>query len=201
MKESDAASVTTFIRLKKEGFVPDRDVILALTADEEGGKSNGVDWLVKNHRDLIDAAFVLNADAGGLNTEKGKPVDLGVEATEKLYADFQLISTNPGGHSSLPKKDNAIYHMADALGKLEAYQFPFELNTVTRGYFEAMAKIETGQVGNDMRAVLKMPLTRLRWLDCQRVHCITPRCGRRAWRRWCRRVMRTTRCRSGRRRM
>lgn len=157
MKESDAASVTTFIRLKREGFIPDRDIILALTADEEGGKSNGVDWLVKNHRDLVDAGFVLNADAGGLNTEKGKPVNLGVEATEKLYADFQLVSTNPGGHSSLPKKDNAIYHLADALGRLEKYQFPFELNVVTRGYFEAMSKIETGQVAADVRGVLKMP--------------------------------------------
>lgn len=157
MKDSDAASVTTFIRLKREGFVPDRDIILALTADEEGGKSNGVDWLIKNHRNLIDAGFVLNADAGGLNTEKGKPVNLGVEATEKLYADFRLVSTNPGGHSSLPKKDNAIYHIADALGRLERYQFPFELNVVTRGYFEAMSKIETGQLSADMQAVLKTP--------------------------------------------
>ena len=157
MKESDAASVTTFIRLKREGFVPYRDIILALTADEEGGKSNGVDWLVKNHRDLVDAGFVLNADAGGLNTEKGKPVNLGVEATEKLYADYQLMATNPGGHSSLPKKDNAIYHLADALGRLEAYQFPFELNAVTRAYFEAMAKVENGPVGEDMLGVLKTP--------------------------------------------
>jgi acetylornithine deacetylase/succinyl-diaminopimelate desuccinylase-like protein len=157
MKESDAASVATFIRLKQEGFVPDRDIILALTADEEGGKSNGVDWLLKNHRELVDAGFVLNADAGGLNTEKGKPVDLGVEATEKLYADYQLVATNPGGHSSLPKKDNAIYHLADALGRLEAYQFPFELNAVTRAYFETMAKIETGPVAGDMLGVLKTP--------------------------------------------
>jgi acetylornithine deacetylase/succinyl-diaminopimelate desuccinylase-like protein len=157
MKESDAASVTTFIRLKREGFVPDRDVILALTADEEGGKSNGVDWLLKNHRELVDAEFVLNADAGGLNTEKGKPVNIGVEATEKLYADYQLSVTNPGGHSSLPKKDNAIYHLADALGRLGAYQFPVELNAVTRGYFEAMAKIQTGQVAADMQSVLKTP--------------------------------------------
>ena len=157
MKESDAASVAAFVRLKREGFVPDRDIILALTADEEGGKSNGVDWLVKNHRQLVDAGFVLNADAGGLNTEKGKPVNLGVEATEKLYADYQLTSTNPGGHSSLPKKDNAIYHLADALGRLEAYQFPFELNAVTRAYFEAMAKIETGQEAGDMLGVLKTP--------------------------------------------
>jgi acetylornithine deacetylase/succinyl-diaminopimelate desuccinylase-like protein len=157
MKESDAASVTTFIRLKREGFVPDRDIILTLTADEEGGKSNGVDWLVKNHRELVDAGFVLNADAGGLNTDKGKPVNIGVEATEKLYADFQLTATNPGGHSSLPTRDNAIYHLADALGRLEKYQFPFELNVVTRGYFEAMSKIETGQLSADMQGVLKTP--------------------------------------------
>jgi acetylornithine deacetylase/succinyl-diaminopimelate desuccinylase-like protein len=157
MKESDAASVATFIRLKKEGFVPDRDVILALTADEEGGKSNGVDWLLKNHRELVDAEFVLNADAGGLNTAKGKPVNLGVEATEKLYADYRLTVTNPGGHSSLPKKENAIYRLADALGRLEKYQFPVELNSVTRGYFEAMSKIETGQLAADMQGVLKTP--------------------------------------------
>jgi acetylornithine deacetylase/succinyl-diaminopimelate desuccinylase-like protein len=157
MKESDAASVTTFIRLKKEGFVPDRDVILALTADEEGGQSNGVDWLLKNHRELVNAGFALNADAGGLNTAKGKPVNLGVEATEKLYADYRLVATNPGGHSSLPKKENAIYQLANALVRLEGYQFPFELNTVTRGYFEAMAKIEGGKVGAEMLAVLKTP--------------------------------------------
>ena len=108
-------------------------------------------------QDLVDAGFVLNADAGGLNTEKGKPVNLGVEATEKLYADFEVASTNPGGHSSLPKKDNAIYHLADALVRLEKYQFPFELNVVTRGYFEAMAKIETGQLSADMQSVLKTP--------------------------------------------
>ncbi len=117
MKESDAASVASFIRLKQEGFVPDRDIILALTADEEGGKSNGVDWLVKNHRELVDAGFVLNADAGGLNTEKGKPINIGVEATEKLYADYQLMATNPGGHSSLPKKDNGDLSSRGCVGK------------------------------------------------------------------------------------
>ena len=157
MKESDAASVTTLIRLKREGFVPDRDIILALTADEEGGKSNGVDWLLKNHRDLVDAGIVLNADAGGLNTDKGKPVNLGVEATEKLYADYQVTVTDSGGHSSLPKKDNAIYHLTDALARLQAYDFPVDLNVVTRGYFEVMAKIEKGQMAADMLGVLKTP--------------------------------------------
>jgi acetylornithine deacetylase/succinyl-diaminopimelate desuccinylase-like protein len=157
MKDSAAALVVSFLRMKREGFVPDRDIILALTADEEGGSSNGVSWLLKNHRDLIDAGFALNPDAGGLNTAKGKPVSLGVEATEKLYADFRLTVTNPGGHSSLPTKDNAIYHLAAALGKLQAYKFPMELNSVTRGYFQAMAKLETGQKAADLRAVLKTP--------------------------------------------
>jgi acetylornithine deacetylase/succinyl-diaminopimelate desuccinylase-like protein len=157
MKEGDAIMVTTLIRLKKEGFVPDRDIILALTADEEGGKSNGVDWLIKNHRDLIDAEFVLNHDGGGLLTDKGKPLFMGVDATEKLYADYQLTVTNPGGHSSLPVPDNAIYHLADALTRLAQYEFPVELNSVTRAYYERMSKAETGQRAEDMKGILKTP--------------------------------------------
>ena len=154
IKEGDAGFVMAFLMLKRQGFVPDRDVILALTADEEGGDKNGVDWLLKNHRELIEAGFALNPDAGGLNTEKGKPVYLGVEATEKLYADFKLTVTNPGGHSSVPGKENAIYQLAAGLGKIGAYQFPFELNSVTRAYFEALAATKTGQVGADMKAIL-----------------------------------------------
>jgi acetylornithine deacetylase/succinyl-diaminopimelate desuccinylase-like protein len=157
MKEADAIAVTDFIRLRKEGFVPNRDIILALTADEEGGQSNGVDWLLKNHRDLIDAEFVLNPDSGGVVTDHGKPQTVEFEATEKLYADYQVLATNPGGHSSLPKPDNAIYHVADALGVLEKSPFPFELNTVTREYFSQMAQIETGQTAADMRAILATP--------------------------------------------
>jgi acetylornithine deacetylase/succinyl-diaminopimelate desuccinylase-like protein len=157
MKVSDAIVVTTFIRFKREGYVPDRDIILALTADEEGGKSNGVDWLLKNHRDLVDAAFALNPDAGGVTTVKGKPLNVDVEANEKLYADFELDATNPGGHSSLPVPDNAIYHIADALARLEHAPFPFELNPITRIYFERRAALETGQTGADMKAMLKDP--------------------------------------------
>src|SRR6266403_1323570 len=118
MKSGDAIMVTTLIHFKKEGYTPDRDIILALTADEEGGKSNGVDWLLKNHRDLIDAEIVLNHDGGGILSDHGKPVMMTVDATEKLYADFQLAVTNPGGHSSLPRPDNAIYSLADALARL-----------------------------------------------------------------------------------
>jgi len=154
MKQSDAASIVSFIRLKREGFVPDRDIILALTAGEEGDDGNGVAWLLKNHRDLIDAGFALNADAGGLSTRDSKPFEIGVEATEKLYADFQLIATNPGGHSSLPTKDNALYHVADALSKIEHYTFPFELNNVTRAFFTGMARVAKGQEAEDMRAII-----------------------------------------------
>ncbi len=136
MKDNDAILVTTFIRMLRERYRPDRDLILALTADEEGGKSNGVEWLLKNHRDLVDAAFVLNADAGGLTTMHGKVVDLDVEASEKQYADFELTVLNAGGHSSLPTPDNAIYHLSDALSRLEHSPFPVELNEVTRTYFE-----------------------------------------------------------------
>jgi acetylornithine deacetylase/succinyl-diaminopimelate desuccinylase-like protein len=157
MKEADAIAVTDFIRMRKEGFVPNRDIILALTADEEGGQSNGVDWLLKNHRDLIDAEFALNPDSGGVVTDHGKPQTVEFEATEKLYADYQVLATNPGGHSSLPKPDNAIYHVADALGILEKSPFPFELNAVTREYFSQMAQIETGQTAADMRAILATP--------------------------------------------
>jgi acetylornithine deacetylase/succinyl-diaminopimelate desuccinylase-like protein len=157
MKDNDAVLVTTFIRLKREGFKPNRDLILALTADEEGGTANGVDWLLKNHRDLIDADLVLNPDSGGVNTKNGKPVNVDVGATEKLYADFQLTSRSPGGHSSLPVPDNAIYHIADALERLQHSPFPFELNAVTREYFERMAALVDKATGDDMRAILRTP--------------------------------------------
>src|SRR5271168_2309681 len=157
MKSGDAIMMTTLIRLKREGYKPDRDIILALTADEEGGKSNGVDWLINNHRDLIDAEYVLNHDGGGVDLEQGKTRSVDIDASEKLYADFQLVVTNPGGHSSLPVPDNAIYHLAGGLTRLQAYKFPFELNPVTRSYFEAMSKVETGQTAADMKAILQTP--------------------------------------------
>jgi acetylornithine deacetylase/succinyl-diaminopimelate desuccinylase-like protein len=157
MKDGDAIMSTTLIRMKKEGYVPDRDITLALTADEEGGKSNGVDWLIKNQRALIDAEFVLNHDGGGILMNRGKPLMMVVDATEKLYADYQLTVTNPGGHSSLPVPDNAIYRLADGLGRLQRYQFPFELNRVTRAYYERMSKVESGERARDMNAILTTP--------------------------------------------
>lgn len=157
MKDFDAIVVATLLRFKQERFVPSRDIILALTSDEEGGTANGVDWLLKNHRDLLDAAFVLNPDAGGVFTEKGKPVSVEVGAAEKIYADFQLTVTNSGGHSSLPVPDNAIYHLADALANIERSPFPIEINPVVRDYFTRLAARQTGQAAADLRAVLSTP--------------------------------------------
>jgi acetylornithine deacetylase/succinyl-diaminopimelate desuccinylase-like protein len=145
MKESDAILVETLLRLHREGFKPDSDIILALTADEEGGKSNGVNWLIQNHRDLIDAEYVLNPDGGGVELHQGKATIFSVDASEKLYADYQLTATNPGGHSSLPRPDNAIYELADGLERIAHYSFPFELNGVTRDYFQTESKIISGQ--------------------------------------------------------
>ncbi len=155
MKDGDAIMSATLIRMKKEGYVPSRDIILAMTADEEGGTSNGVDWLIKNHRELIDAEFVLNHDGGGVLMDHGKPVFMDVNATEKLYGDFVLTATNPGGHSSLPRPENAIYELSAALTKIAQYQFPFELNNITRAYYERM--VATGQRATDIQAMLKNP--------------------------------------------
>jgi acetylornithine deacetylase/succinyl-diaminopimelate desuccinylase-like protein len=157
MKDSDAILVTNFIRLKREGYVPNRDLILSLTADEEGGRSNGVDWLLQHRPDLVKADVTINPDAGGIDSEDGRPVDMAVEATEKLYGDFQLSTKNPGGHSSLPRRDNAIYQLTNALSRIEKHQFPFELNAVTRAYFEKLATLSSGQQAADMRAILNTP--------------------------------------------
>ena len=157
MKDSDAALVATLLRLHHEGYKPKRDLILALTADEEGGKFNGARWLVEQHRDLVDAAYAINPDSGGVELDHGRAVVADVEATEKVYADYQITAVNPGGHSSRPRPDNAIYELTTALNKLAAYTFPFELNEVTRTYFQNLAKQETGQTADDIRAVLATP--------------------------------------------
>ena len=157
MKESDAAMAATFLRLHREGYKPKRDLILALTADEESGKFNGAWWLVTEHRDLVDAAYVINLDAGGIELDNGRTVVADVEATEKVYADYQVTATNPGGHSSRPRSDNAIYELTTALNKLAAYSFPFELNEVTRTYFRNLVGQETGQTAQDINAILANP--------------------------------------------
>jgi acetylornithine deacetylase/succinyl-diaminopimelate desuccinylase-like protein len=157
MKNGDAIMVASLLRMKATHFKPSRDIILALTADEEVGGANGVQWLFKNHRELVDAEFALNQDDNSIIVRGGKPQYYQLEAAEKVYADFQLITRNPGGHSSTPPPDNAIYELANGLTRLAGHPFPVELNNITRAYYEKMASVESGERAADMRAILLDP--------------------------------------------
>jgi acetylornithine deacetylase/succinyl-diaminopimelate desuccinylase-like protein len=157
MKDGDAIMATTLLRMKQEGYRPSRDIILALTADEEGGCCNGVNWLLQKHRELIDAEFVLNHDGFSVKAEHGVPKVFELGATEKVYGDYQLVTTSKGGHSSLPRPDNAIYELAAGLTRISKFQFPFELNNVTRAYFEQLAAGATGTQAQDLRGILESP--------------------------------------------
>jgi acetylornithine deacetylase/succinyl-diaminopimelate desuccinylase-like protein len=147
MKDGDASWVAALLRMKQEGVVPDGDYILALTAGEEGGGGyNGIQWLVANRRVLAGVPFssiqyVLNADAGGGELRNGKPIALDVQAAEKVFYSVSLTARNPGGHSSLPRRDNAIYALARALDRLSRYDFPMRTNPVTRAYFAQTASL------------------------------------------------------------
>jgi acetylornithine deacetylase/succinyl-diaminopimelate desuccinylase-like protein len=157
MKAGDAILVTNFIRLKEAGYVPDRDLILALTADEEGGNYNGVEWLLKEHRDWVDAEYCINLDGGEFIKQNGKRLMTAMQGSEKVYADYTFESLNPGGHSSEPVRDNAIYHLAAALDRLRDYDFPIRLNEITRNFFAQTAEITPGESSADLKAVAKEP--------------------------------------------
>jgi acetylornithine deacetylase/succinyl-diaminopimelate desuccinylase-like protein len=151
-KAMAAIFVVNFLRYRREGFVPDRDLILALTADEEGGDHNGIDWLLQTHRPLIDAAYAINEGGGG-QLRDGVRLLNEVQTSEKVYQTFTLEVRNPGGHSSLPRPDNAIYRLAHALTRIEQHRFPVQLNETTRLFFQRMADIEGGPLASDMRAM------------------------------------------------
>jgi acetylornithine deacetylase/succinyl-diaminopimelate desuccinylase-like protein len=154
-KAQAAVWVATLLRFKREGYQPDRDLILALTADEEGGGPyNGVDWLLKNHRALIDAEYALNEGGRG-EIDNGKRISNDMGLAEKTYADFRFEVRNKGGHSSRPVPDNAIYHLAGALYRLSTFAFPMQLNEVTKAYFGEMSKIEHGAFATDLAEVAK----------------------------------------------
>jgi acetylornithine deacetylase/succinyl-diaminopimelate desuccinylase-like protein len=158
MKDGDAALAESLIRLKREKFVPDHDVIVAFTADEEaGGDANGPAFLIKEHRDLIDAALVINLDGGGGNTKNGERQFYEVGTSEKTYITFTLETTSPGGHGSLPGPDNAIYRLAAGLGRLEAFKFPVMLTATTRASFDKLGALESGPTAADMHAVAQSP--------------------------------------------
>ena len=148
--------VANLLRMKAEGYVPDRDIIVALTADEESGAFNGAEWLVKNHRNLVDAGIVLNEGGGGVLRD-GKPLFNTIQLAQKITTNFTLQVTNRGGHSSVPRKDNAITSLADALSKVGRYEFPVTLSDVTRAFFTQTAPLETPAMGKAMRALVANP--------------------------------------------
>jgi acetylornithine deacetylase/succinyl-diaminopimelate desuccinylase-like protein len=152
VKDGVATLASTFLRLKQEGFVPTRDLVILFSGDEETEMATIQD-LVNNHRDLIDAEYALNSDGGGGNLDaKGRPLVYSVQTAEKTYASFEVTARNPGGHSSLPRRDNAIYELADALKRVQAYRFPTMWNDTTLASFSASGKVTPGKLGEAMRA-------------------------------------------------
>jgi acetylornithine deacetylase/succinyl-diaminopimelate desuccinylase-like protein len=156
-KAMAAIFVDTFIRLRREGFVPNRDLIIALTADEErSSQYNGVKWLLTNHRSLIDAEMAINEGGGG-ELRDGKHLVLRVQTSEKVTVTFRLEVTNKGGHSSRPERDNAIYRLAEGLTRLAKFDFPIALNDTTRAFFERSAALRSDAVADDMRRIARTP--------------------------------------------
>jgi acetylornithine deacetylase/succinyl-diaminopimelate desuccinylase-like protein len=156
-KSMAAILTANLLRYRQEGWVPERDLILALTADEEGGDANGVSWLLEHRRELIDAEYAINEGGGGTLDANDRPLFHSIQAAEKVYSDFTLSVRNTGGHSSVPRKDNAIYALAGALLKIQAYTFPVELNDVTRPFFEQTAKVEMPSLAAAMRSLAANP--------------------------------------------
>jgi acetylornithine deacetylase/succinyl-diaminopimelate desuccinylase-like protein len=149
-----AAFVANLIRYKQEGYTPERDIVVALEADEEIGDAMGfgIRWLLANHRPLIDAEFALN-EGGRVGLKAGKPMWNSVQVAEKVFVSYKLEATDRGGHSSLPTKDNPIHRLAEALARLSKFSFPFKLNEVTRTFFSRAAELENPQTAADMRAI------------------------------------------------
>ena len=157
IKGGAAGLVATLLRLRQEGIVPRGDYVLALTAGEEDGGDNGVEWLLAHRPELIKAQYSLNVDGGGPEIRNGKPAVLSVETAEKVYLSFNLTVRNPGGHSSLPTPDNAIYRLAQGLARLSALQFPLHTNSATRGYYAGLAKLYSGDAAAGMLAASREP--------------------------------------------
>jgi acetylornithine deacetylase/succinyl-diaminopimelate desuccinylase-like protein len=158
MKGQDAAVLAALLRLKSEGFIPQREIVVAFTADEEaGGERNGVDWLLTEHRDLVDADLVINPDGGESGMKGGRRLYVGVQTSEKMSMAFEAEVTDKGGHSSRPTADNPIYRLSEGLVRLSKFRFPAHLTDTTRQYFARRATIETGSTRSDMLAAARTP--------------------------------------------
>jgi acetylornithine deacetylase/succinyl-diaminopimelate desuccinylase-like protein len=156
IKGEVADLVMCLARLKRAGFVPARDLVLALTADEEEGAFNGVAWLLANHRDWLDVAYALNTDAAGLQEERGRPRRMPIQTSEKGYLTLELATSAPGGHSALPEPENAILRLAEALARLDGFTFPVALNATVRTAFAQLAR-EGGPLASAYRGAIAEP--------------------------------------------
>jgi len=153
IKDEAADLVTNLIRLKRERYVPKRDIIVALTDDEEGGDDNGVQWLLANRPEWIAAAYAINPDAAGAQMQHGRRLRNPVQTSEKIYATYLLQVTGPGGHSSLPERSNTIYTLARGLDRLSQYAFPVRLTETTRGFFDRLGDQIGGETGRDLQSI------------------------------------------------
>ena len=159
IKDNDAIAIETFMRMHRDGYKPDRDLILMLTADEEAGPDNGAAWLVEHRPDLFqNVEFVVNLDAGGVNLQAGRPLSVTYEAAEKTYADFELTAHDAGGHSSQPRPENPIVRLASALVRLQASPFPLELNQIVRGFLTQEALQYSASMQALVHAALAAPI-------------------------------------------
>lgn len=156
-KAGVAKLVAIFIRLRQDGFVPDRELIMVITGDEETTQK-GIRWLMEPPRNLANAQLALNTDAGFGDLDNGRRLRLSLQASEKVYLSFQLEVTNKGGHSSRPTDDNAIYHLAEGLTRIAGFRFPVALNDVTRAFFQKSAERASDTGVKDMKAILQVPL-------------------------------------------
>lgn len=156
-KAMAAIFVANFIRFKQEGYQPNRDLVIALTSDEESGGSNGIRWLLENHPGMLQGALAINEGGYGM-LQDGKPLANTIQIAEKIFASFSVTARNPGGHSSLPRDDNAIYDLAEALLRIKAYKFPVEVNEVMSVSYRRQAEINSGQRADDFLALLESPI-------------------------------------------
>lgn len=157
VKGGAAILVTNLIRLAREKYRPDRDLILALTAGEETGIADGIEWLLDERRPLVESVYCVNVDGGDFQLKDGKRRLVAVQASEKLSVNYRLEAVDRGGHSSMPRTENPIYRVASAVSRVAAHEFPVELNEVTRAYFERMSSVESGQAAADMKAIARTP--------------------------------------------
>ena len=182
-KANAAIFVHQMMSFKRERWVPNRDLILALTCDEEviPSPTNGVEFLLKHHRDLIEAELAFDEGGSGSLDDMGRPVFQGLKVAEKIYQTFEMVATDRGGHSSVPRRDNPIFDVAEGLTRLAAYRWPVTLTPATRAYYEGMSRIATGEEAEAYKGILKEPmdpvaLERLLKIDYQRA-MLSNTCG------------------------